>query len=303
MWFDMFLLPRTLQESCIIAREKEKALLKNVRRQQNDALSEQLKVERAQETLDADLRQLKIMETECESVQKQLVDAEHREHTDKYEVIELVRTQEKLLAAVNEASKENDMLVKPELIRLERDVKITQETLNRVDHVYENDVERKKSLQARADMLEADVSACNMKLQDAREILQKTSIEPERVRKQAEGVQKALEKVNKEMGYIVDERVTCDKEITCQVLKRKQADEVKRNLIHKLELHQDTIMHRQRDVDTVKTNVKLEKARRDQLAEASISLEINRKAVDDRMQRETENISIIKKQLEILRRR
>ena len=62
-------------------------------------------------------------------------------------------------------------------------------------------------------------------------------------------------------------------------------------------------MHRQRDVDTVKTNVKLEKARRDQLAEASISLEINRKAVDDRMQRETENISIIKKQLEILRRR
>ena len=165
------------------------------------------------------------------------------------------------------------------------------------------DVERKKSLQARADMLEADVSACNMKLQDAREILQKTSIEPERVRKQAEGVQKALEKVNKEMGYIVDERVTCDKEITCQVLKRKQADEVKRNLIHKLELHQDTIMHRQRDVDTVKTNVKLEKARRDQLAEASISLEINRKAVDDRMQRETENISIIKKQLEILRRR
>ena len=105
------------------------------------------------------------------------------------------------------------------------------------------------------------------------------------------------------MGYIVDERVTCDKEITCQVLKRKQADEVKRNLIHKLELHQDTIMHRQRDVDTVKTNVKLEKARRDQLAEASISLEINRKAVDDRMQRETEDISIIKKQLEILRRR
>ena len=180
MWFDM-LLPRTLQESCITAKEKEKALLKNVRRQQNDALGEQLKVERAQETLDADLRQLKIMETECESVQKQLVDAEHREHTDKYEVIELVRTQEKLLAAVNEASKENDMLVKPELIRLERDVKITQETLNRVDHVYENDVERKKSLQARADMLEADVSACNMKLQDAREILQKTSIEPERV--------------------------------------------------------------------------------------------------------------------------
>ena len=79
----------------------------------------------------------------------------------------------------------------------------------------------------------------------------------------------------------MEQNKTYDREIRRQVSKRKEAEEVRNNLLHKLELHRDTISHRQRDVDAVKKNVDIEKARTHQLAELKIKLDINRKDMDD----------------------
>ena len=246
-----------------------------MRRQQNDALSERLKVERARETFESERAELETLDSERERVQKQLDDFEQKETVNKYETAELERTHGELLSANEEMRRENDMLVKPELLKLERDLASTQQIFKKIGDTFERDTQRKNSLIDRSEMLEDEKQNCALQLQDGKEFLQKVSVEPERIRKQAECVQKAAEKLQQEISRITDKNKTYDREIRRQVSKRKEAEEVRNNLLHKLELHRDTISHRQRDVDAVKKNVEIEKARTHQLAELKIKLEIN----------------------------
>ena len=232
-----------------------------MRRQLNDALSERLKVERARETFEAERAELETLDAERERVQKQLDDFEQKETVNKYETAELERTHGELLSSVEEMRKENDMLVKPELLKLEKDLANTQLVFKKVGDAFERDTQRKHMLIERSEMHEDDKQNCTLQLQEAKEFLQKVSVEPERIRKQAECVQKAGEKLQQEISRIVEQNKTYDREIRRQVSKRKEAEEVRNNLLHKLELHRDTISHRQRDVDAVKKNVDIEKAR------------------------------------------
>ena len=70
-----------------------------MRRQQNDALSERLKVERARETFESERAELETLDSERERVQKQLDDFEQKETVNKYETAELERTHGELLSA------------------------------------------------------------------------------------------------------------------------------------------------------------------------------------------------------------
>ena len=229
-----------------------------MRRQQNDALSERLKVERARETFESERAELETLDSERERVQKQLDDFEQKETVNKYETAELERTHGELLSANEEMRRENDMLVKPELLKLERDLASTQQIFKKIGDTFERDTQRKNSLIDRSEMLEDEKQNCALQLQDGKEFLQKVSVEPERIRKQAECVQKAAEKLQQEISRITDKNKTYDREIRRQVSKRKEAEEVRNNLLHKLELHRDTISHRQRDVDAVKKNVEID---------------------------------------------
>lgn len=294
---------RAMQEACAAAREKEKTTLKAMRRQQNEALGERLKVERARETFEAERSELETLDTERERVQKQLDDFEQKETVNKYETAELERTHNELLSAVDAMLKENDALVKPELLKLDKDLALAQQIFRKVDDTFERDTQRKHTLLERSEVLEEEKHNCTLALQGAKEVLQKVSVEPERIRKQAECVQKAAEKLQQEITRITDKNRVYDREIKRQVSKRKEAEEVRNNLLHKLELHRDTITHRQRDVDAVKKNVEIERARTHQLAELKIKLEIARREMDENTRHETDSLSMSKKELETLRRR
>ena len=127
-----------------------------MRRQQNDALSERLKVERARETFEAERAELETLDAERERVQKQLDDFEQKETVNKYETAELERTHGELLSSVEEMRKENDMLVKPELLKLEKDLANTQLVFKKVGDAFERDTQRKHMLIERSEMLEDD---------------------------------------------------------------------------------------------------------------------------------------------------
>ena len=77
-----------------------------MRRQQNDALSERLKVERARETFESERAELETLDSERERVQKQLDDFEQKETVNKYETAELERTHGELLSANEEMRRE-----------------------------------------------------------------------------------------------------------------------------------------------------------------------------------------------------
>ena len=139
--------------------------------------------------------------------------------------------------------------------------------------------------------------------QRARELLQKASVEPERIRKQTECVKKAVEKVQQEVLLTSNKNNLRNKEIARKRSKRKESGEVRDNLLRKLQLHYDTILHRQRDVDAVKRNVTIEKTRTHQLAEVKLRLEINRKEVDEVARHQADSLSSLEKEMDVLGRR
>ena len=266
-------------------------------------MSERLRAERACESLNIEVRQLDVLNAEREQRQEQLNDFEQKLAVSQHNKSELERTEAQLVVAFDDMCKENDMLVKPELTKLQKDLVVTQEIFKRGQTVHENDSRRKQALLAKCEVLDGDKRSCILRLQDAKELLQKTIIEPERIRKQAECVQKAIEKLKHEMWSIIEKNKNHHDESKRRETKQKEADKVRQNLLHKLELHRDTITHRQRDVDAVKKNVEIEKARTHQLAEARVKLEMDRKAMGDRIRHETDGISMIRKELDMLRRR
>ena len=77
---------------------------------------------------------------------------------------------------------------------------------------------------------------------------------------------------------------------------------MKVNLNQKLELHRDTIDHRQRDVEAVRKNLDLEMAKHHQLTTQRLELELARKDTEEKIRHENDSLALEKKQLEIQKR-
>lgn len=88
-----------------------------------------------------------------------------------------------------------------------------------------------------------------------------------------------------------------------QLSRRRQADCLRNSLAHKLELHQDTILHRNKDVETVTRCVATEKARSHQVCESRTVLDTACKQVRERLQVESESFSFSKKENAVMRHR
>ena len=113
---------KALRERVAAVHEKEKGLLKGARRQQNELLGERIKLERAQERLEAERDGIEKHESERERVAKELDELEQRDTVHKYELNELKRNHDELSKQVEHVKAENDKLVLPELSRLEKEV-------------------------------------------------------------------------------------------------------------------------------------------------------------------------------------
>ena len=198
---------------------------------------------------------------------------------------------------------QNDALVQPELQRLRDELGGVEADFARAGEAFDRDTQRKQSLMARAEELEVARHGRTKALQEGKEVLQKASVEPERIRKQAESVQKACDNLASEIERVKEKIASCETEIERQIAKRSEAEEVRTNLQHKLELHRDTIAHRQRDVEAVTKNVEIERARHHALVTTRLELEMQRKATDENLRHEVDSLSLSKKEHEMLNRR
>jgi len=152
---------------------------------------------------------------------------------------------------------------------------------SKAEVAYTKDTERKRQLVTRVEELEARKGVAGAELAKAREVLSKASIEPERIRKQAESVSKASDNLEAEIGRLTAKVEANDAEVERMVAKRREAEEVRANLNHKLELHRDTIAHRQRDVEAVERNLHLERNKQHALTTVKMELELQRKAAEE----------------------
>jgi len=293
----------TLHARAVETHERERALLKQSRRTQNDVLGEKIKLERAVEKLEVETKELETLETERERVQKELDDCEQKDTVNKYELTELERTHSELVANRDELKRENDSLVLPELKRLEEELEGLKEEYARQDAAYDKETQQKQTLLARHESLETDIEAAKKELSDAKDQLIKAQLEPERIRKQAESVSKAAENLTTEISKFQEKISQADVQLGKQAEKRAEAEEVKVSLVRKLELHQNTIEHRQMDVEALQRNLDTERSKEHELKTERLDCEMQRKGVDESMRREADSLSQSKKEFEQMRRR
>lgn len=291
---------RSLQAACFAAQDEEKILLRTLRQKQNEVLGERVRVESALEKSDAELE---LLRADNERVQNQLDELKQNEAVSKYEILGLERSHDELTSAADVMLKDNVAMVQPELRRLEKEVTLAREAFHKLNNMHMHDTQHKHALEERLQILGNEKQNTVSESQRARELLQKASVEPERIRKQTECVKKAVEKVQQEVLLISNKNNLRTKEIARKRSKRNEAGEVRDNLLRKLQLHYDTILHRQRDVDAVKRNVTIEKTRTHQLAEVKLRLEINRKEVDEVARHQADSLSSLEKEMDVLGRR
>ena len=294
---------RALEESCAAAREGCKGLEKTERRQENEILGEKIKVERLKEAYEAERRDFEALDAERERIRKQLDDLGQKETVSKYEAAELERTRDELTEEVAALARENDELVRPEVRKLEDWLGSLKDQLQRVEESFQRDSARRQALVERSEALGEDKVKCTTQLSEMKELVQKVSVEPERIHKQAESVKKAADKLRSELGKVVEKKAALEAEYKRQTAKRKETEDVLASILHKLELHRETITHRQRDVDTVKKNVEVEKARTQQLLEVKAELKLRRREVEEESRHESDVLSLARKEVETLRRR
>lgn len=116
-------------------------------------------------------------------------------------------------------------------------------------------------------------------------------------------MQRAKHKLEVEFVRVEQHSFSLETARAHQLSRRKQADCIRNSLTHKLELHQDTILHRNKDVETVTRCVGTEKTRSDQVCESKIVLDTACKRVHERLQGESEKFSFSKKENCALRHR
>ncbi|GMI39551.1 hypothetical protein TeGR_g9382, partial [Tetraparma gracilis] len=170
------------------------------------------------------------------------------------------------------------------------------------ESAMERDKKRQEELADIYRKLEEEQKSLERELADAKITLNKANSEPERVRKQAESVAKAVDNLTTEHMRLNTKIENCNNEIQKQKQKKKEAEDVKTNLKHKLELHRDTIDHRQRDVEAVGKNLELEKAKHHQLATQRLELELARKETDEKIRHQNDSLALEKKMLDIEKR-
>ncbi|GMI18091.1 hypothetical protein TrLO_g1215 [Triparma laevis f. longispina] len=291
-----------LWESVKIAFDEEKRFLKKARTLNNDVLGEKINMEKARLRQQDEQDNLERLERERETCQTNLDEAEHADTVVKYELQELTSVHNELEDALLEMKAENERNVEPELNRLRNELKAMQDENEDAETACEKDKSRQLELASIYTKLENDQKRAAEQSGDVKRVLLKAQAEPERIRKQAESVGKAVDNLSMEVMKLSTKIENCDEEITKQKQKKKEAEEVKKNLNHKLELHRDTIDHRQRDVEAVGKNLELEKAKHHQLATQRLELELARKETDENIRHKNDNLSLEKKQLDIQKR-
>ena len=291
-----------LWEAVKLAFEQEKTLLKKARQLNNEVLGEKINMEKARLRQQEEQDNVERLEHGREVSQTSLDEAEHADTVVKYELQELTNVYNEIEDNLREMKADNERSVQPELQRLKDELAQLLAESDDANEAYEKDKKRQIELAEIYKRLEEEQKVAEKHLGDSKRFLTKAQSEPERMRKQAESVAKAVDNLAMEVMKLDTQISNTDFEIDNQRQKKKEAEDVRTNLNHKLELHRDTIDHRQRDVEAVGKNLELEKAKHHQLATQRLELELQRKEVDENIRHRNDSLALEKKQLDIQKR-
>ena len=266
-----------LHDYVIQTYEREKNLLTRAKVLNQELLGERIQLEKQSIHRHEELQALTNLEKEKELALKELHDCEERDMILQYELSHLEMENKESQERLEQMHRENEALVQPELQKVTDAIASLKEDLASTERTYEAEKKRRAEISARIDQVKAEQAKLEDEKAEKTATLAKLQNDPERIRKQAAVVEKAVTNLDAELKRLQEKISQCDIEIGHQNAKRKEVDDVAKDLGRKLELHRKTIEQREKEVDTVRKTLDYEKQQYQQLLERKVELELKEK--------------------------
>lgn len=291
-----------LNASVLETYKHEKALLKQAKTLNSELLSEKINVEKQSIRKAEELAAFTSVEKEKEKALKELAECIDRDAVLTFEITELQREHVDLLAQKDEILAAHAKLIEPEVKKLTDEISKLSDENHRIDNEIAKDNQRKKDYLLRLEFLRTENARLEVRCAAEQKQLAQLQSDPERMDKQADVVHKAVTNLEREISKARDRVVELDAMLEEQSMKAREADDVQKELSHKLDVHRDTIDQRQRDVDHVNLHLREEQNTHVVRLSEKMRLEMAAKALEMAYRRETERVQKDQKDYDRLKR-
>ena len=292
-----------LHDYVIQTYEKEKNLLTRAKVMNQELLGERIQMEKQSIHRHEELQALSNLEKEKELSLKELHDCEERDMILSYELSHLEMELKESTERLEEMHKENQALVQPEIQKVTDSIASLKEDLASTERAYEAEKKRRADISARIDQVREEQAELEDEEAEKTSLLAKLQNDPERIRKQAAVVEKAVVNLDAELLRLEEKIKQCDTELDHQKMKRKEVEAVSNDLGRKLELHRKTIEQREKEVDTVRKTLDYERHQHQKLLEQKVELELKDKEARENLRHAMEQTTMANKEFDSLKRK
>ena len=291
-----------LHDYVIQTYDREKSMLQRAKVLNQELLGERIQLEKQAIHRHEELQSISNLEKEKEHALKELHDCEERDVILQYELSHLQMEEVENTRKLEQMHQENSDLVNPETEKVTNTITSLEEDLERTSTQYESEKKRREEISTHIN----EVRAQQISLEEEKAIkaaqLAKLQNDPERIRKQAAVVTKAVKNLETELERLGAKLVRYKAELVAQAAKRKEVDDVGKDLGRKLDLHRKTIEQREKEVDRIRKTLEYERQQHKQLLEKKVELELLLKSESEGLRHTMDELSRSNKEFDLLKR-
>ena len=176
------------------------------------------------------------------------------------------------------------------------------EQYGQAEEAYERENAQKQILTSKIADLETQNQGRHEVLKEKKEFLKVAELEPGRLERQIQSIQQAESSMGSDLRSIERSTKHFDLEVEAQNKRRRDAEQLRRTILEKLELNRQTLEEREQDVSAVKTNLDKAKAANHDIMTKKYETNVRKREVDGSLRHATDTVLAAEKEYEILKR-
>jgi len=291
-----------LHDYVIQTYDREKSMLQRAKVLNQELLGERIQLEKQAIHRHEELQAISNLEKEKEHALKELHDCEERDVILQYELSHLQMEEIENTRRLEQMGQENADLVNPETEKVTKSINALEEDVERTSKLYESEKKRREEISAHINEVRQQQITLEEEKSTKAAQLAKLQHDPERIRKQAAVVTKAVKNLDTELERLGIKLTRYKAELVAQAAKRKEVDDVGKDLGRKLDLHRKTIEQREREVDRIRKTLDYERQQHKQLLETKVELELSLKGESESLRHTMDELTRSNKEFDQLKR-
>lgn len=228
--------------------------------------------------------------------------SEQQEAVSKFELSEIQRIHEELAAELSSLQTANEEIVNPVLKAIQSQISELKVSISENDSTLHDENERKQQLIASIDDLEKHLSEKSDVLSSKVEALGVANTEPNRISRQIDSMNKALNSLIMEQNILQRKKDSIDRDVLHQKSLQLETEKLKKTLSEKLDVNRKTLQTREHDITAIEESLAKTRQSVHDLSLQKIELSSKRKAIDNDLRHQLDNYSCAKLEYENLKR-